>query len=300
MMPWLRLPCPVVVTFYDTIPLSLPHFWPVHQRAMFSLAHRLSFRCMARGMVMSESAKHDFVSLLGAPADRLELVPPGVEQGFTPQKADVVQRFKSAHGLESDYLLYVGINKPSKNLVRLVQAYARMRGSCPPPVPPLVIAGPWDNRYPEPLQAAAAEGVENWIRFIGPVPEVDLPALYCGARFCVCPSLQEGFGFPVLEAMACGAPVACSRTSSLPEVAGEAAYYFDPERVDQMAEVLMRMTMDAQLRDALRALGLKRAEQFDWEGTARRTVGVYRLALEPPADPSPRQRTPIAINESCA
>ena len=177
MMPWLRLRCPLVVTFYDTIPFTLPRFWSAHQRILFKLAHRLSFRSMARGIVLSESAKRDLVRLLGAPSDCLELIPPGASQDFTPQKAVDVQRFKSAHGLDRDYLLYVGINKPSKNLVRLVRAYDRVRISCGTSSPLLVIAGPWDERYPESRQAVAEKGLGDWVRFLGTVAEPDLPNL---------------------------------------------------------------------------------------------------------------------------
>jgi alpha-1,3-rhamnosyl/mannosyltransferase len=118
------------------------------------------------------------------------------------------------------------------------------------------------------------------VRFVGPVTEGDLKALYTGAMAFCFPSLYEGFGLPILEAMACGTPVACSNTSSLPEVAGDAALYFDPIDVESMIQVLERMLTDAELRVELRAQGLARKSQFSWARTARETLQVYRDILE--------------------
>ena len=138
----------------------------------------------------------------------------------------------------------------------------------------------WDRRYPEPQLQVKALGLEDRVRFLGTVPEDDLPALYGGATVFVFPSEYEGFGLPVLEAMACGTPVACSNTSSLPEVAGDAVLYFDPTNIESMAHTLDRMLADAELRADLRERGLARASDFSWERTAQETLKVYRKALE--------------------
>jgi len=156
--------------------------------------------------------------------------------------------------------------------VRLVHAWAAVRSADAS----LVIAGHWDARYPEARQAASQSGLTNRIFFVGPVAEGDLPALYGGALAFVFPSLYEGFGLPVLEAMACGTPAACSNVSSLPEVASDAALLFDPLDVESIALTLRRLVTDADLRADLRERGLRRAAHFSWERTARQTLEVYR------------------------
>jgi alpha-1,3-rhamnosyl/mannosyltransferase len=151
--------------------------------------------------------------------------------------------------------------------VRLVEAIAGLPTT-------LVIAGQWDNRFPEAKQRA--EELRTNVYFIGPVNDADLPALYSACDTFVFPSLYEGFGLPPLEAMACGAPVICSNTSSLPEVVGDAALQVNPQDVNEIAAAINRMLNDATLRDELRAKSLTRAAQFSWERTARETLTVYQ------------------------
>jgi alpha-1,3-rhamnosyl/mannosyltransferase len=143
----------------------------------------------------------------------------------------------------------------------------------------LVIAGAWDPRYPESRQRAKALALEEAVHFLGPIAEEDLPTLYSGAVAFVFPSEYEGFGLPVLEAMACGTPVACSSTSSLAEVAGDAALLFDPTDVADIADALTHLLHEPGLRADLRERGLRRAAQFSWERTARDTLAVYRQTV---------------------
>ncbi|MEJ2303266.1 MAG: glycosyltransferase family 1 protein, partial [Anaerolineales bacterium] len=133
-------------------------------------------------------------------------------------------------------------------------------------------------RYPQAEQLAANLNVDETIVFLGSIPEADLPALYGAARLFVFPSLYEGFGLPVLEALSCGIPVACSHTASLPEVAGEAAIYFDPAGPDKIAEALAKALNNAPLLEGLKARGLEQARKFTWRRTARQTLQVYRQA----------------------
>ena len=136
--------------------------------------------------------------------------------------------------------------------------------------------GHWDERYPEAKQAAERLGLKDTVKFIGPVTDADLPALYGGAEVFVFPSQYEGFGFPVLEAMACGAPVVCSNRSSLPEVAGDAALLCDPNDTEALAHTIEQALTDRNLCAGLRQRGLARAAQFSWEQTAQSTLKVYR------------------------
>jgi glycosyltransferase involved in cell wall biosynthesis len=175
-------------------------------------------------------------------------------------------------------VLYLGINKPHKNLPRLVEAWAQLTHRRAIDNQKLVIAGAWDPRYPQAEQLAANLNVDETIVFLGSIPEADLPALYGAARLFVFPSLYEGFGLPVLEALSCGIPVACSHTASLPEVAGEAAIYFDPAGPDKIAEALAKALNNAPLLEGLKARGLEQARKFTWRRTARQTLQVYRQA----------------------
>jgi alpha-1,3-rhamnosyl/mannosyltransferase len=144
---------------------------------------------------------------------------------------------------------------------------------------PLVVAGAWDDRYPEAKQRAAALSLEGQIRWLGPMPETDLPALYCGAGLFVFPSLYEGFGLPVLEAMACGTPVVCSNCSGLPEITGDAALLVDPMDTMALARVIRMALEDEGLRQTMIEKGLLRAQTYSWHQTAQSSLELYRTAL---------------------
>jgi glycosyltransferase involved in cell wall biosynthesis len=149
-----------------------------------------------------------------------------------------------------------------------------------------VIAGAWDDRYPEARQRASALSLAGEIHWLGKIPEADLPALYTGALLFVFPSLYEGFGLPVLEAMACGTPVVCSSSSSLPEVAGDAALLADPLDTEKLAWTMRLALEDEHLRQDLREKGLRRARDFSWPRTARVTLETYRVSLTSNAHPA--------------
>ena len=191
-----------------------------------------------------------------------------------------MRRVRQAYNLPERFILYVGINKPPKNLPRLIDTYAQLVAVSAGPDFDCVIAGAWDNRYPESRERAAHLGPGNRVRFLGSMPDADLPALYAAADLFVMPSLYEGFSLPVLEAMACGTPVACSDTSSLPEVAGDAGFFFNPYDIDQMASTVLRAMTNPELKAELRMRGLERARLFSWERVARQTIDVYRAAAQ--------------------
>jgi glycosyltransferase involved in cell wall biosynthesis len=185
-----------------------------------------------------------------------------------------VQRVRAKFDLPDRFVLYLGINKPHKNLVALVEAWAQVETDAP-----LVIAGAWDERYTQVKERAAALGLGARVRFLGPVSNDDQPALYAAATVFVFPSVYEGFGLPVIEAMACGTAVACSSSSSLLEVAREAGMLFNPSQREEIIEVLSRLLSDEVLRDRLQLQGLEKAERYKWEGTAAKTIAIYRSLL---------------------
>ncbi|MCJ7668150.1 MAG: glycosyltransferase family 4 protein, partial [Anaerolineae bacterium] len=165
-------------------------------------------------------------------------------------------------------------NKPHKNLARLVEAFAEVKTERK-----LVLAGKEDPRYSEAHEVTKQLGLQDRVVFLGQVSEDDLPALYSGAALFVFPSLYEGFGLPLLEAMACGVPAISSSTSSLPEIAGQAAVMVDPLDLSQLARALERVLGDSNLRASMREEGLKQAARFSWERTAKETLAVYRQVL---------------------
>jgi alpha-1,3-rhamnosyl/mannosyltransferase len=236
-------------------------------------------------MTGSAAARSDVVTLLGAPAGRTIVIPNGVDRRFAPQAEESVARVRESHGLPRDYALHLSSGKSHKNLDRLLQAWQAAASGGPAGGLVLAVAGGAGAERNGQRSGHGSPPPHPAVRFLGPVPEADLPALYSGARFFLFPSLFEGFGLPVLEAMACGTPVICSDASSLPEVAGDAAVLFDPRDVGSIVSAIARASgeADADLLSGMRARGLERAAGFRWEATARRCAEVYREILHEPA-----------------
>lgn len=269
-------PCPTVVTIHDLIPLRFPAYTRGHWR-LYAAAFRTWAALLARraAAVITDSAhsKADLVELLGLASEHVHVIPIGVGEEFRPLPApEAVAATTTRYGISQPYLLSVGNFLPHKNLLRLVEAYSAL----PDPLrrrTRLVLAG-------RPARHGAARPVDPTILarpgvllpgFIAPE---DLPFLYAGATALVCPSLTEGFGLPVLEAMACGTPVVCARAGALPEVAGDAALYVDPTDVASIAKGLQRILEDEPLRRNLAARGLQRAKLFDPAHTTARLVDL--------------------------
>ncbi len=274
---------PTVLTVYDLIAMRLPHTVSLRARLLARIATALALRAAAHVIAISQATRADLLSHFPRSPDQVTVVPLAPDPRFRPQPPPEIARVRARYGLPEAYFLYLGINKPHKNLVHLLRAYRGLATTQAPgggPPPALVIAGPWDSRYPQPRQEARALGLGHAVRFLGPVAEEDLAGLYSGCTAFVFPSLYEGFGLPVLEAMACGAAVICGNRSSLPEVAGDAALLVDPMSVEAWTQALARVWRDPGLAADLRERGRRRAARFTWERTARETLAVYRRALE--------------------
>ena len=266
------LPCPAVVTIHDLIPRRYPQYFPSRRaRIAFALSMRLTTATASRIIAVSQATKADLGHFLKVSPAKISVIYEAADPSFHPRPVREVRMVLARWGLEPGYILYLGINKPHKNLIRLTEAYACLDTSRP-----LVLAGREDPRYPEAKQRVAALGLEGQVRFLGDVLEGSLPALYGGAELFVLPSLWEGFGLPVLEAMASGVPVACSRVPALLEVVGEAALTFDSLDAEAMAQTLEKVLSDADLRQRLRQGSLARARTFSWERAAQETLAVYR------------------------
>jgi alpha-1,3-rhamnosyl/mannosyltransferase len=267
---------PAAVTCHDLIPRLHPEYFSAASRLTFRVAHGLALKTAAIVLAVSETTRADLIRLCRVDPARVVVTPHAAASPFRPPPAEAVAAVRGRYALDGPYALYVGTNKPHKNLGRLVRAWHLSGLGTGERRWRLMIAGPWDPRYPEAKRLVRALGLDGVVVFAGVVPEDDLPALYGGAALVVCPSLHEGFGLPVLEAMACGAPVACSRAGALLEVAGDAAVLFEPRDVGEIAEALRRVAGDRELGAELRQRGMARAARFDWRATAHQTVDAYR------------------------
>lgn len=275
LMPY-ALPCHMVATIHDLIPLRFPQSLARPRLApLFNLLTRLCAWRAAHLIVDSDATRDDLVRERISTRDRMTRVHLGVDPQFSPQPTGEVTRYCEQARLTSPYLLYLGSNKPHKNLATLLRAWALVTESLRQEHT-LVLAGHRDARYAEERVLVESLGVGESVRWLGSVPEHELPLLYAGAKGFVFPSLYEGFGLPILEAMACGTPVACARASSMPEIAEDAALLFDPAQEREIADALARLLSDAPLRRRLTERGLARAQAFTWERTAAETLAVYR------------------------
>jgi glycosyltransferase involved in cell wall biosynthesis len=258
-----------LLTVHDLSFLHYPdHFVPKLVRYLSRVVPRSIARAW-RVLADSEATRADLIQLLGVPPGKVEVLYSGVAPRFRPEpEPGEEKRLQARYGLgERPYVLSVGTLQPRKNYVRLIRAFARLR-----PETQLVIAGGRGWLYQEIY--AEAEKHPDRVRILGFVDEADLPALYRGAALFVFPSLYEGFGLPVLEAMACGVPVVCSDASSLPEVAGEAALLVDPHDEEGLAERMERALADERLREEMIVRGLEQAARFTWERAARQLLAA--------------------------
>ena len=225
----------------------------------------------------SEHTRNDVICLLDVDADRVCVVPGGVSPTFTPAPPDQVDAVRKKYALAQPYVLAVGVIEPRKNFPRLIDAFTRFKARTGAPHE-LIIAGGRGWLSEETYRRAEQSAYAHEIRFTGHFPDSDLSALYTSADVFAYPSLYEGFGLPVLEAMACGVPVICSNTSSLPELATGAAELVAPDDVEAIAFALEAVCADQERRDWLRERGLARAAEYTWELSAQLMREVYEHA----------------------
>jgi glycosyltransferase involved in cell wall biosynthesis len=276
----LRAGCPAVMTVHDATLLTMrTQYGPVERlyHRVFSVA---AARRAAAVIVPSRASREAVGRAYGLPPARLHLVPHGVAARFRPVAAPERAAALARHGLAAPYVLFVGAQPPRKNLPRLIRAFAAARADPALRGTHLVIAGPAEPGDPGAARLGERLGVGEAVRWLGAVSDGDLPALYSGALCLAYPSLAEGFGFPVVEAMACGAAVLTADRSATAEVAGDAALLVDPEDQAAIAAGLRRLGGDRDLAADLGARGRERARAFSWARTAEGTEAVYRAVAE--------------------
>lgn len=273
-------PWPTVVTIHDVIQFVLPEYaWRKISRVYFGLISRTARRAEAI-IAVSECSKHDIVKLLGVPPERIHVIGNAVDDSLHPVRdAWLLASMRQRYGIGPRYLLYFGGFDLRKNVPRVIEAYARLPAAIRAEQQ-LVIAGRYQHLghplYPDPRQTVATLGLEGRVVFTGQIREQDKAPLYSGATCFVFPSLYEGFGMPVLEAMACGTPVLTSNVSALPEVVGDAGLLVEPYDVGAIADGLRLLVEDPGHREELARRGLERARRFTWPQVADQTLRVYR------------------------
>jgi glycosyltransferase involved in cell wall biosynthesis len=268
---------PTVLTVHDLI----YHLFPAHHKRLnhwyLNQAMPLYVRRASHIITVSENTRRDLMRLYGTPAEKISVVYEAPSPNFAPQSEEQIKAVGQQYQLPERYLVTLGTIEPRKNLPRLVEALAALRRDDPDLR--LVVIGARGWLYEGFFSAIEAFGQADAVVLPGFVPDEDLPALLGGALAAVQPSLYEGFGLPVLEAMACGTPVACSATSSLGEIADEAALTFDPAEVDDLIAALRQLIDDGGLRDSLREKGWSHAARFSWARAAAETWAAYEGML---------------------
>lgn len=270
---------PSVVTMHDLSPYLWPHSHPPERVRYMQAEIALSLKRASLLITDAEYTRQEVASFFAWPLDRIHAVPLASAAEFRPRTAEEVRNQLHPLSLAAgEYTLFAATVEPRKNIDVLLDAYARL----PQAVRmrwPLVVAG-YRGWRSEALHARLGDAQrEGWLRYLGFVPHDVLPSLMAGARLFAYPSLYEGFGLPVLEAMASGVPVVCSNASTLPEVAGNAAAFHDPADVDALLDLLRAGLEDEAWRRHASAAGLAQAAKFSWERCAQQTLSVYRAAL---------------------
>ena len=264
----------LVVTIHDLAFLVAPQYFPRDWRMLFKLGLRAAVRRADAIVTPSRNTAEDLLSRTPVDPEKVHVVP--LAAASDPSEVDggeTLARLK----LHPPYILSVGTLEPRKNLVRLIRAYRRAAAAGVPHS--LVLAGPLGWHHQQLHRELALRGPGEVV-LTGALPEADVDALYRHAAAFVYPALYEGFGLPVLEAMSRGLPVITSTTSSLPEVAGEAALAVDPESVREIAAAIEAVTTDMALAEKLAKRGRARAERFSWDETARQTLEIYDKVLD--------------------
>ena len=270
---------PSVCTFHDLSIFTWAHCHPPERVKYMRKEIAKTLKRADMLITDTETTRQEVAAYFGWPLDKIRAVPLACSADFRPRNETALNTVLIKHGLTMQgYSLYVGTIEPRKNLDVLLDAYALLPLAVRQQWPLILIGyqGWCSEHLHERIKAAVSEG---WVRYLGFVQATELPLIYAGARVFIFPSLYEGFGLPVLEAMASGIPVVCSNASTLPEVAGEAAAMCDPQDIDTLSELINRALQDENWRELAVKKGLQQAEKFSWQRCATETAAVYKEVL---------------------
>jgi glycosyltransferase involved in cell wall biosynthesis len=278
-IPPFHLRCKSIITIHDLAFLVYPHFLTKESARYYGQIDQAVKRT-DHIIAVSESTKQDTIRLLGVPEHKITVIYESANPIYRPvNDQEALEQTKRKHHITGDFILFVSTIEPRKNLLTLLKAYRQLLDSYKDNVR-LVVVGRRGWLSEEVFTLVEELKLTNDVLFLGRVSVEDLLHLYNAAQLLVQPSFYEGFGLPPLEAMACGTPVVVSNVSSLPEVVGDAALLVDPEDVSELAVAIWRVLTDQVLRADLIAKGLKRAQCFSWEKTARQTLELYQRVAQ--------------------
>jgi glycosyltransferase involved in cell wall biosynthesis len=263
--------CPVVVSVFDMMYHLFPQQWSLSERVYFGLSSSILTSRASAIAALSENTKKDILNILKVREDAVEVIYPGVPQGFEPVPSNKSQPVLDKYKLDQPYILYIGSLHPRKNVEGLLDAFEIIAPEIPHD---LAIVGPGLFNHENLSKRFVDSPVSDRIKVLGMLPRSELPSFYSQAAVFVFPSLYEGFGFPVLEALACGCPTITTRSSSLVEVAGEAAVLVEPNDTNGLVSGIKKVLIDSQYRAYLQKQSLLQAACFSWENAARKTVAL--------------------------
>lgn len=260
-------PIPRVVTIFDLSFLHFPEMFISKDLWQLKNGTKYSVENADHIITISNSSKKDIISEYKIDKDRMTVAYPGFNKKlYVPvREAEKTEKVLRKYNVNGQYIIYVGTIQPRKNLIRLIDAVSRIDDLNLVIVGKSIGSGKEGWMFEDILNRPKQLGIEDRVKFLGYVPPEDLPSLLSGSEAFVLPSLWEGFGLPVLEAMACGTPVLVSNVSSLPEVVGKAGLTFDPYSIDQIEQAIRAITSDKKIRDKYSRLGLEQAKRFSWE-----------------------------------
>lgn len=271
--------CPVVLTIYDLAYLYLPGCFAFRQRLYFKTLISRSIRQSDLIIAISENTKKDIINDFNVPPERIRVIYGGVDDIFRPLvDKNEIEEIKKIYKIKKDFILAVSLISPRKNMIRLIKAFKLLKDQKRIDIQ-LVIVGKKGWLYEDVFREAVSSGLEDDIIFCGHVPKEHLLLLYNAASVFAYPSLYEGFGLPVLEAMACGCPVVSSNTSSMPEVCQDTALLVDPEDIEELSESLYKLFSDESLKNDLIGKGLANVKKFSWVKTAKETLLAYNESI---------------------
>ncbi len=268
---------PYVVTIHDLSYLHFPELFKKNDLYQLTSWSKYSIENSAHIIAVSQTTKDDIVKYYKVSPSKITVIHEGYDRDrFKPQPKNTIDKIKKKYKIMGDYIFFVGTLQPRKNIERLIEAFAKLIGNWKLEIGncQLVIAGKKGWMYDQILSKAKTLGIESKVVFTSFVPDADLPVLISGAKACVNPSLWEGFGIPVIEAQACGVPVAVSATSSLPEIVSDSGLTFNPQNTDEISSAIFKLLTDEKLRARLIQTGLRNTKRFSWRESAHKTLEV--------------------------
>ncbi len=267
-----------VITIHDLTFMHYPQFLTNDSRRYYNDQINYAVQRAEHIMTDSEATRMDVLNVLDVPPEKVTTVWLGISDHFQPASVEAIKRFQAAYDLPADYILFVGTFEPRKNITGLLNAYTQLIDRHPD-TPPLMLAGRRGWLFDEIYAHVEVLNLTDRVLWRENIAYADLPALYTAASVLCLPSHYEGFGFPPLEAMACGTPVVIANRASLPEIVGTAGIHIDPDDPESLADGLHQTLTDSNLRKWLIEAGFERVKLFDWAKTAEQVFSVYRQVL---------------------